>query len=469
MKTLIKNGTIITADREYRADVLIEEEKISAIGEKLTCEADCVIDASGKYVMPGGVDQHTHFSALCNVGDRDTAGYETTDAVITGGTTTIVDFAPQDPDVGLLDSIDYRINVRAKGKSCVDFALHAMVTSLMDSIFDEIKYFPEKGISNIKIFMAYNGSRMHTDDGSFFRILEEAGKVGVTVFVHAESGEIISFLRRECVKKGLLAPKYHYVSRPPHTEAEGVHRACYLAGKTGTPLYVVHVTCREALEELRHARARGINVNGETCTHYLTVTKDALDNEDFNEAAKYVCSPALRDREDIDALWDALNEGLLSGISSDHCGIDVAELKQAGRDDFTLIPNGSPGAGDRFHMIWTEGVAKGKISRTKFVELIATSPAKINGIFPKKGTIQVGSDADIVIFDPEYRGVIRLTDNPNGVDYNIYEGKEQIGRVETVLLRGRVAVENAKFVGEYGMGHFVPAEMYAACYGGQHV
>ncbi len=466
MKTLIKNGTIITDRNEFKGDILVEGETIKKIGEVIDEEADRVIDASGKYVMPGGVDQHTHFSALCNVGDKDTAGYETTDSAIVGGTTTIIDFAPQDPDTGLLDSIDYRINTRAKGKACVDFALHAMVTYLMDSIFDEIDDFPEKGISSIKIFQAYNGSPLHVDDGSYYRILEKAKKVGATVFIHAENGEILDFLRRECVKKGQLTPKYHYISRPPFTEAEGVRRAAYLAGKVGTPLYIAHVTSREALAEIIEAKGKGINVNGETCTHYLTTTKDVLDNPDFNEAAKYVCSPALRDQEDLDALWDALNKGTLTAISSDHCGIDVAELKQAGRDNFTNIPNGSPGAGDRFHMIWTNGVETGKISKQKFVELIAAKPAKINGIFPRKGALEVGSDADIVIFDPEYRGVVHLEDNPNGVDYNVYEGREQIGRVEKVLLRGNLVVEDAKFVGEHGVGQYIPAKMYAGCYTG---
>ena len=245
---------------------MIEDEKIVQIATSIDCDVDKIIDATGKYVMPGGVDQHTHYSALCNVGDKDTAGYETTDNAIVGGTTTIIDFAPQDPDTGLLDSIDYRINTRAKDKSCVDFALHAMVTYIMDSIFDEIDDFPEKGISSIKIFMAYNGSPLHTDDGSYYRILEKAKNVGATVFVHAENGEILDFLRNECVKKGQLTPKYHYVSRPPFTEAEGVRRAAYLAGKVGTPLYVAHVTSREAMDEIQEAKGKGINVNGETCT-----------------------------------------------------------------------------------------------------------------------------------------------------------------------------------------------------------
>lgn len=466
MKTLIKNGTIITDRNEFKGDILIEDELIINIAREIDCEADKVIDASGKYVMPGGVDQHTHYSALCNVGDKDTAGYETTDNAIIGGTTTIIDFAPQDPNTGLLDSIDYRINERARGKACVDFALHAMVTYLMDSIFDEIDQFPEKGISSIKIFMAYNGSPLHVDDGSYYRILEKAKKVGATVFVHAENGEILDFLRNECVKNGQLTPKYHYVSRPPFTEAEGVRRAAYIAGKVGTPLYVAHVTCREAMDQIREAKGNGININGETCTHYLTTTKEVLENPDFNEAAKYVCSPALRDQEDIDALWDELNSGLLTAISSDHCGIDVAELKQAGRDNFTMIPNGSPGAGDRFQMIWTYGVETGRISKQKFVELVSTNPAKINGIFPRKGALEIGSDADIVIFDPAFRGVVKHEDNPNGVDYNVYEGRPLKGKVETVLLRGSVAVEKGKFVGEYGMGQYIPAKMYAGCYTG---
>ncbi len=464
MKTLIKNGMIISAESEFIGDVLIENDKIMTVGQVETEKVDRIIDATGKYIMPGAVDQHTHFSALCNVGDKDTAGYETTRSAIVGGTTTIIDFAPQDPWKGLIESIDYRINVRAKGKTCVDFALHGMVTYLMDTIFDEIDDFPEKGISSIKIFMAYNGSPLHVDDGSFYKILQKAKKVGVTVFVHAENGEIIDFLRNECVKNGQLTPKYHYVSRPPFTEAEGVRRAIYIASKTDTPLYIAHMTCREALSELLEAKGKGIRVEGETCTHYLTVTKEVLDNPCFDEAAKYVCSPALRDQEDCDALWEALRTGLLTAVSSDHCGIDIAELKQVGRDNFTVIPNGSPGVGDRFHMLWTYGVMNNKISRKKFVEIVSTNPAKINGLYPRKGVLQPGSDADIVIFDPSYVGKVKLEDNPNGVDYNVYEGRDQLGRVETVLLRGKIAVEDGKFVGEVGMGQYIPANMFASGY-----
>ncbi len=465
MRTIVKNGNVITSNDEFRGDILIENGKITGIGSFVPGEGDQVIDAAGRYVFPGGVDQHTHFSALCNSGDKDTAGYESTDAVIVGGTTTIVDYAPQDPGKGLLDSIDYRINVRAKGKTCVDYTLHAMITDIMDCIFEEVKDLPKNGISSIKCFMAYKDSPLHVDDGTLYKILRNSRDVGVTVFVHGENGELIDRFQRDCVKAGHIEPKYHAVSRPPFVEGEGTARAIYLANKAGTPLYVAHVTCQDAIDEIVKARGRNQRVMGETCTHYLTVTKKALENEDFLEASKYVCSPALRDEAELENLWNALNDGTLNAIVSDHCGIDL-EMKKQGLESFTLIPNGSPGAGDRIHVIWAKGVMTGKITKQKFVQLIATNPAKINGIYPQKGDIVIGADADLVIFDPDYRGEIRWADCPNGVDYNVYEGEPLLGRVDTVLLRGEVVVENAKFVGQYGQGRFIPAKPYAAAYVG---
>lgn len=462
MKTIIKNGTIVTAYNEFKGDILIEGEKIVGLTACCDEKADVIIDATGKYVMPGCVDQHTHFSALCNVGDQDTAGYETTDAVIVGGTTTIVDYAPQDPGKGLLDSIDYRINMRAK-RSCVDFALHAMITEVMDSIFDEIKQLPQVGVSSIKCFMAYNGSPLHVDDGTLYKVLMESGKYGVTVFVHAENGEIIHTLQRDCIKKGNTHPRYHAVSRPAFVEEEAARRAIYLAQEAQTPIYIVHVTCKGAADAIKEAQGKGRKVMGETCIQYLTLDKSCLENEDVREAAKYVCSPALRDREDVEAMWKALNAGTLNAVVSDHCGIGM-DIKEAGLADFTEIANGAPGAADRVNLLWTVGVAKGRISKQAFVQLAATNPAKINAIYPKKGHIDVGSDADIIILDPAYKGTVRLNDNPNGVDYNIYEGKELLGRVETVLLRGNVVVENAKFTGEYGQGQFVRSEAFGAAY-----
>ncbi|MDP4109675.1 MAG: amidohydrolase family protein, partial [Bacillota bacterium] len=302
-------------------------------------------------------------------------------------------------------------------------------------------------------------------DGTLYKVLCESKKVGVTVFVHAENGELIDRFQRDCVNKGQIEPKYHAVSRPTFVEGEGTHRAIYLAGKAGAPLYVAHVTCQDAVDEIVKARTQNQRVMGETCTHYLTTTKDVLSNEDFLEASKYVCSPALRDQCELDNLWKALNDGVLNAIVSDHCGIGL-DLKKQGLQNFMLIPNGAPGAADRIHMIWSTGVATGKISKQLFVQTIATNPAKINGLYPKKGDIVIGADADIVIYDPEYRGVIKLEDNPNGIDFNVYEGKPMIGRVETVLLRGNVVVKDAKFVGKQGQGKFIPAKCYAAAYTG---
>ncbi|MDP4108643.1 MAG: dihydropyrimidinase [Bacillota bacterium] len=464
MITLIKNGNVVTSDNEFTADVLIEDEKIVAVGKALNVPADKVIDASGKYVFPGFIDQHTHFDALCNSGDLDTAPYETSKTAVLGGTTTIVDYAPQDPGKGLLDSIDYRINVRAKNKACVDFALHSLITEVNDRMFDEIKELPKIGVASIKAFMAYKGSRLHVDDGTLVKVMAESKKAGVTTFVHAENAEIIDMLQQDCVKAGNTAPKYHAVSRPPMVETEAARRAVYLAEQMGAPTFIVHISTKGARDAVAEAKAKKLPVYGETCTQYLTTTKEKLSNPDFNEAAKYVCSPALRDEDDLEAMWEGIKDGTLSAIVSDHCGIDLATLKQVGRDNFVNIPNGAPGVGDRVPMIWTKGVVSGKISKQRFVEVCSALPAKINGIYPRKGTIAVGSDADVVIYDPNCASVIRLEDNPNGIDYNIYEGTKISGKVDTVLLRGKVVAEGGKFVGRLGDGKFIPSKAFALCF-----
>lgn len=464
MKTLIKSGTIITSQDEFEGDILINGEKIVAIGMCINESADTVIDAKGKYIVPGGVDQHTHFSALCNVGSKDTAGYETTDAVVAGGTTTIIDYAPQDPGKGLLDSIDYRINVRAK-QTCVDFALHAMITEVMDSIFDEIKQLPDAGISSIKCFMAYNGSPLHVDDGTLFKVLNESKKYGITVFVHAENGEIIDTLQRDDVLNGRVHPKYHAYSRPTFVETEATKRAIFLAEETDSPIFIVHVTCKDAADAIREAQGRGQKVLGETCTHYLMLDNSYLEAENVLKAAKYVCSPALREKDQIEAIWKALSTRTLTAVASDHCGIGT-DIKEVGKDDYTQIANGSPGAADRLNILWTYGVISNKISKQEFVQLTSANPAKICGLFPEKGHIGIGADADLAIIDPDYRGVVRHEDNPNGVDYNMYEGFELKGRVEKVLLRGKVVAENGKFIGEYGQGKYLRAKTFAAAYTG---
>ena len=463
MKTLIRGGTILTADNEFVADIFIEDEKISMIGEKLCVDADRIYDASGKYVFPGGVDQHTHFDALCNVGDEMTAPYETTQYVPIGGTTTIIDYAPQDPGCGLIDSIDYRINTRAKGKACVDFALHALITEINDKMFNDIAKLPEKGVASIKGFMAYKDSPLHVDDGTLYKVMCEAKKVGVTTFVHAENAELIYMFQQDCIKAGKIEPKYHAVSRPPFVETEATKRAICLAETADAPTFIVHMTTKEATDAVADAKARHKKVYGETCTQYLTLTKDRLDQGDYNESAKYICSPALRDAEDNQNMWNAINNGTLSAIVSDHCGISLT-LKQAGRDNFADCPNGAPGAGDRIPRIWTKGVATGKISKQKFVEVCCTLPAKINGIYPRKGTIAVGSDADIVVYDPDYRGKVCHAEIPNGIDYNVYEGEDQIGRPQYVFLRGNLVAQEGKFVGVQGEGRFIESKAFAYCF-----
>lgn len=464
MSILIKNGTILTAENEYVADILVEGEVIKEIGIHLDADADQVIDAAGKYVFPGGIDQHTHFDALCNVGSQDTAPYETSAAVVVGGTTTIIDYAPQDPGKGLLDSIDYRINVRAKDKACVDFALHALITEVNEQMFAEIRELPGMGVASIKGFMAYKGSPLHVDDGTLFRVMQESKAAGVTTFVHAENAEIIDMLQQECVKNGQTEPKYHAVSRPPIVETEATRRAICLAEATGAPTFIVHISTKGASDAVAEAKAKHLKVYGETCTQYLTTTKEKLSNPVFEEAAKYVCSPALRDEDDLEAMWGAVKDGTLSAIVSDHCGISIKGMKDYGRDNFVIMPNGAPGAADRITMIWTKGVATGRISRQKFVEVCSTLPAQINGIYPKKGVIAAGSDADLVIYDPDYRGEIHLEDNPNGVDYNIYEGTPTVGRPEVVLLRGSVVAKDGKFTGKIGQGRFIPSRPFAKCF-----
>ena len=313
--------------------------------------------------------------------------------------------------------------------------------------------------------MAYNGSPLHVDDGTLYKILCESKKHGVTVFVHAENGEIINSQQKDCLKKGEIAPLFHAVTRQPFVEGEATRRAIYLANSAGAPIYIVHVTCKEGYEAIKQAAINGQKVMGETCTHYLTTSKKVLENPDFIEAAKYICSPALRDEEEQEGLWNALKEGTLNSIVSDHCGIDI-EMKKQGLNDFTKIPNGSPGAADRVGVIWTEGVAAGRMTKQEFVQVISTNPAKIAGIYPQKGHIDIGSDADIVIYDPKIHKTIRWSDNPNGVDFNIYEGKEQVGSVDTVLLRGKVVVEGGRFVGKLGQGKFIHSRMYGAAYTG---
>ena len=461
MRTLIKNGTIVTAESEYVGDLLIEEGKIKAIGVDLSAPDARVIDASGKYVLPGGVDQHVHFSFEFN--GTKVRGFETSKAAVAGGTTTVIEFVNQKKDQGLVESVENYRKANADGVAAVDYSFHVVMTDPRPEVIDEIPALAQVGYPVMKLFMAYKGMFFHADDEAILNALLKAKDVGVTVMVHAENADAIDVLQRQLIAEGKGDPYYHAVSRPPIVEAEATRRAIYLAELAGAPLYIAHVTCREAVDEIARAYNAGQPVSGETCSHYLVLDESNLAKPDF-EGAKYVCSPALRTPEHLEYLWHGLNCGWLNAVSSDHCGFDWKEQKHMGFGDFRNIPNGAPGLQNRLSVLWTYGVAKGKITRQQLVDLYATTPAKINGIFPQKGSLCVGADGDVVIFDPNYQGVFTVKDMLHDVDYCTYEGMEQIGRVETVLLRGKEIVQDGTYIGKNGDGQWLKGKPFGLLY-----
>lgn len=457
MRTLIKNGTIVTSVNEFEANILIEDGIIREMGKGIEAEADEVVDASGRLIFPGGVDEHVHYGSF---GGRL---FETTDAAAVGGTTTIVDFAPQEKGVPLIDAIK-RQAAKAEGTASVDFAFHGIIMDPRDSVFEEIPLLPQIGVSTLKLFMAYKGTDFYADDESILRAMMIAKDHGVTMMVHAENADIINVLQKKYLDEGCTDPVYHYYSRPPIAEEEATKRAIALAKTAECPLYVVHVSVKEAMEAIREAYSEGYPVYGETCTHYLTLTTDYLAKPDF-EGAKYVCAPPLRPQEHVHALWQAVQKGWLKAVGSDHCALEGGfETKKKGLGDFTKIPNGCPGVQDRLAMLWTQGVCAGRITRQKFIELFATMPAKVVGLYPKKGEIAPGSDGDLVIFNPQGEGTIRNEDSLHGIDYSPFEGFATKGRIEKVYLRGRLVAENGRFTGQKGGGEWQKCRPYAKCY-----
>ncbi|WP_028307185.1 dihydropyrimidinase [Desulfitibacter alkalitolerans] len=461
MSILIKNGTVLTATDEYKADILVEGEKIVTIGTNLNAKAEEIVDATGKYVFPGGVDEHVHYASFGSL------GYDTTHAAVVAGTTTIADFVPQPQGAGLKESVLMHIENQTKGKASVDYVLHGLIMDARPEVFEEIPTMPEIGVASVKLFMAYKGTPYYVADDAIFNALRLAKDAGVTIMVHAENADIIDVLTKELVEQGKTDPKYLAEARPVLTEAEATSRAIYLARMADAPIFVVHVTCKLAMEVIRDAYRKGIPAYGETCTHYLVLTEENLAKPNF-EGAKYVCMPPLRSQENLDAMWEALRNNWLLAVGSDHCALDggFEKAKRKGMGDFSKIPPGSPGVENRLAIVWTYGVEKGKISRQRFVEVCCTAPAKICGIYPQKGQIAIGSDADIVIFDPNWKGTISVKNSLHGVDYNAYEGFEQIGRPEKVYLRGKLTAENGEFVGQFGQGQQVKAQPFGLCYEG---
>jgi dihydropyrimidinase len=450
---LIRNGRVVTAADDYVADLYVEDETITLIGESLDVAADKVIDAAGKYVLPGCVDPHTHldmpFGGTVTIDDVETG--QTSAAF--GGTTTHVDFIIQPPGASFQDAIaEWR--AKANGKQVIDMGYHMAVTDLKDGgSLEELATLPEQGITSYKLFMAYKGALM-VDDETLFRTMEVASQTGALVMVHAENGDVIDVLVKEALAAGNTEPLYHALTRPPEAEGEATNRAIQLAHLAGAPLYVVHVSCKESVEPIALAREKGWDVWGETCTQYFFTSLDDIAKPNF-EGAKYVFSPPVRDASNWDVLWNAVRTDALSVISTDHCAFLFDGQKTLGKDDFSKIPNGGPGLEDRLKMIHHFGVREGRITLNRMVELLATNPAKLFGLYPRKGTIAVGSDADLVIFDPEKQVTISAATNHSKVDYDLYEGTQVTGSPEIVLLRGRVLVENDELVASPGVGQFV--------------
>jgi dihydropyrimidinase len=450
---LIRGGRIVTAADDYVADVLVEGERISLIGSALDVQADRTIDASGKYVLPGCVDPHTHldmpFGGTVTVDDFESGQV----SAAFGGTTCHVDFCIQGQGQTFAEALD-TWHAKANGKTLIDYGFHIAVTDLREpERLEELAALPEQGITSYKLFMAYKDV-LQVDDETLFRAMETAAAGGALVMVHAENGDAIDVLVREALARGDTAPVFHALTRPPELEGEATNRAIQLARIAGCPLYVVHVTCREAVEPIRRAREAGWRVWGESCTQYFFRSVDDLARPDF-EGAKYVYSPPARDAANHAVLWDAVRTDALSAISTDHCSFLWDGQKTLGRDDFTKIPNGGPGLEDRLKMIHHFGVGGGRISLNRMVDLLATQPAKLFGLYPRKGTVAVGADADLVIFDPERRETISAASHHSRCDYNMYEGTEVVGAPELVLLRGSVLVEDGELVASPGIGRFV--------------
>lgn len=455
---LIKNGTIVTAADTYTADVLIKEGVIAKIGFDLEEEADEMIDASGKYVFPGGIDPHTHlempFGGTVTADDFATG----TTAAAFGGTTTIVDFCLTTRGKKLSDSIAAWHN-KAKGKAVIDYGFHLMIGEINDEVLAELpSIVKEEGITSLKVFMAYKNV-FQADDGTLFRTMLAAKELGAMVMVHAENGDVIEYLIKKALDEGNTGPIYHALTRPPILEGEATGRAAKLAALAGARLYVVHVTCAEAVQQIAEARMQGVDVWGETCPQYLVLDQSYLEKPDF-EGAKYVWSPPLREAFHQEVLWNALKSGQLQTLGSDHCSFNFKGQKDLGLGDFSKIPNGGPVIEDRFSLLYSEGVNKGRITLNQFVDIVSTRSAKLFGLFPRKGTIEVGSDADIVIFDPLAQRTLSSEMHHMNVDYNPFEGMQVTGLPVSVLSRGEFVIKERQFVGAPGAGRYLKREPY---------
>jgi dihydropyrimidinase len=453
---LIKNGRVITAADDYQADVYCDGGIITAIGRDLPSHrftADRTIDAAGQYVIPGGIDVHTHlnmpFGGTTSADDFESG----TIAAAFGGTTSLVDFAIQYRGQTMRHALD-DWRKRADGNAVIDYGFHMIVTELEDAGLSEMdRMVRDEGITSFKLFMAYPGVFM-VDDQTIFRALRRTGENGGLVCMHAENGGVIDELVKEALRKGQTAPKYHALTRPSRAEGEATGRAIALAEMARVPIYIVHLSAADALEKVRNARDLGLPAYAETCPQYLFLSYDNYEEPGF-DGAKYVMSPPLREKWHQDVLWQGLQKNDLQVISTDHCPFCMAEQKALGKDDFSKIPNGAPGIETRLTLVHDGGVRPGRITMNRFVELCSTTPAKMFGLFPRKGTIAVGSDADIVVFDPNRKTTLGVKTLHMKVDYNPYEGRTVQGAPAAVIVNGQVVVDGDKFVGKKGSGRFL--------------
>ncbi|MBK7618386.1 MAG: dihydropyrimidinase [Flavobacteriales bacterium] len=450
MPLLIKNGTVVTAADFHRADVLIEGEHVKAIGHDLKAEGAEVIDAKGMFVLPGGIDPHVHLD-MPFMGTFSSDNYETgTLAALHGGTTTVIDFILQTQGKSLRHALE-TWQGRMNGNLYGDLSWHMAVTDFNDDTKKEVKEMIEQeGITSFKTFMAYKGALM-IDDRQMVGLMNEVKAHGGIVTVHATNGDMIDFLVQKHRAEGKLSPLYHYLSQPEITEAEATGRFADMASYTGVPAYIVHMTCEGALNHVRDAARRNQRVLAETCIQYLLLDASLYEKAD---GAKWVMSPPLREKKDQAALWGAIDQGTVQVVATDHCPFMMAQ-KAMGSADFSKIPNGHPAIEHRMELLFSEGVNKKRITVNKFVEVTATNPAKIFGMFPRKGTIGIGSDADIILLDPNERHTLSAKTHHMNVDYSAYEGMELTGKVKTVILRGQVAVHNGEVRIKKGYGSFV--------------
>lgn len=470
MTLLIKSGTLITASETFRADVLVEGEQIALIGQNLSApEGAEVVDAADLLVMPGGVDPHTHFDLPMFGTVSSDDHYTGHKAAAFGGTTTVIDFVPQDLPQ-LRANID-AWHAKADAKAAVDFGFHMNITHLDEQVLAEIPRLPEEGITTLKVFTAYN-NRLRLPDGDIYRVMRVAAGNGLLTMLHAENGDVIEVLVAEALAAGHTSPEWHAHTRPAWGAVEAVMRGAALAAQTGAPLYVVHMNAGGEVDMLRYARQRGLPVMGETCPQYLFFSVDDLRRPD---GAKWVCSPPVRSAEDNERLWQGLIEGDIQVIGTDHCpffydgtrpisyeGREVSiPGKELGREDFTRIPNGLPGVGDRLPVMWTRAVGEGRLTPNQFVALNCTNPAKIFGLYPRKGSLVPGADADIVLWDPRKSVTYGVERAHHRTDYNLYEGWKLTGIPVKVFLRGRMIVDGDRWLGRPGGGQFLPRKPFA--------